>query len=125
VIAAIGLCSLATAAAFTIWAMLHGAGGVFEWSWFYPWALSPYIVLGILCITSATRAAATRRAALVAAVLVSIVSAHAYVNAMFFDVSSTSALIFIFMPLYSLIGGLVVYGVVAVVGRWLRAANDT
>ena len=57
--------------------------------------------------------------------VVSIISAHAYVYAMFNDVSSTSALIFIFMPLYSLIGGLVVFGVVAVVGRWPGAANDS
>ena len=122
---AIGLSSLLASAAFAIWIMLQGTGGKFEWSWFYPWVLSPYFAFGFLCIASASRTAAYRRSALVTAVIVSIVSIYTYVNATLDCESSTAALIFVFMPLYLLIGGLAVFGISTLIGRLLRARSDT
>jgi len=122
---AIGLCTLTASAVFSIWIMLQGAGGTFRWSWFYPWVLSPYVAFGILCVKLAHRSSTSRRAALVAAVIVSVISVYAYVNAMLVDVSSTSALIFVFMPLYLFIGGFAVFGVSMLISRFLGSRSDT
>jgi hypothetical protein len=122
---AVGIGCLVVAAVVTVWTMLHGAGGTFEWSWFYPWALSPYLILGAVIVTAGTKTKPTRIASVIAAVAVSVGASFLYADAMFVHVSSTSALIFVFGPLYFLIGGLAIYALAAFVGRKLAATNDT
>jgi hypothetical protein len=112
------------AAAIAVWTMLHGAGGRFEWSWFYPWVLAPYLILGGLVATVGTRSKFTRVASIVATVAV-LAASYLYVDAMFIHVSSTSALIYVFLPLYLLVGGLTLFALTALIGRRLSRPNDT
>ena len=121
----LGIGCLVVAAVVTVWAMLHGAGGTFEWSWFYPWALSPYVILGAVIATAGTKTRSTRIASVIAAVAVSLGASFLYADSMFVHVSSTSALIFVFAPLYFLVGGLAIYALAAFFGRGLAATNDT
>jgi hypothetical protein len=115
----IQLCALVIAAAVTLVAMLHGAGWKLEWSWFYPWALSPYLLLLALVLAAGGRSRAIRVAGLVATVAVLLAACLVYIDAMFIHVSSTSALIFIFGPLYFLVGGPLVFALAAWLGRRL------
>ena len=87
-------------------AMYRGAGG-FHLNGFYPWVLGPYVILGL--VFCAPRNASTNRvqAGRLSAALILLLSAWMYIDAMWFSRSSTSALIFIFAPLYLLAAGLV------------------
>ena len=75
-------------------------------SGFTVWALVPYAVFAI-----ATRIARTR-ASIIAASVASFIAVFfgvfIYVDALFIHISSTSALVFVFIPLYQLLAGLVV-----------------
>jgi hypothetical protein len=113
----IGIATLAVAGVVTLWCMLYGALWKFEWTWFYPWALSPYVVLAIVFAAAGNRSKATQIASVVAGIAVLLFASYLYFDAMLVHVSSTSALIFIFAPLYLLIGGLLVFFVTAMVGR--------
>ena len=91
-------------------AMIRGAGK-FEWNGFYPWVLGPYLaLLGIFCLPR-RQSRARAFAGCLAATTVLVFTCWFYVGAMWFSVSSTSALIFIFAPVYLLVGGLVVWGI--------------
>ena len=110
-IAATGIAaSLVAASAVAIMAMTHGAG-TFEWNSFYPWVLAPYAILLVVFILPRSQSDARALAGCVAAVLVLLFTGWLYISAMWFSASSTSALIFIFAPVYLLVGGLVVWGV--------------
>jgi hypothetical protein len=102
--------SLIAASTVALSAMVHGAGK-FEWNGFHPWVLGPYIVfLGVFGLPLG-QTGARAFAGCVAAVMVLLFSCWFYVGAMWFLVSSTSALIFIFAPIYILVGGLIVWGI--------------
>jgi hypothetical protein len=90
-------------------AMIHGAGK-FEWSWFYPWVIGPYGVLLLIFCLPTGQSDARSIAGRVAAALVLTFSCLPYIDAMWVSVSSTSALIFIFAPVYLFVGGLIVWG---------------
>lgn len=98
-------------------AMIHGAGK-FEWNGFYPWVIGPYVVL--LGLFSLPRGQTDARvfAGCMAGVLVLLFTCWLYIGAMWFSTSSTSALIFIFAPVYLFVGGLVVWSV-----SWLLFAR--
>jgi len=113
----IGIASLAVAAVVTLWSMLYGALWKFEWSWFYPWALSPYLVLVIVFVAAGNRSKSTQIASVVAGVAVLLFASFLYLDAMLVHVSSTSALVFVFGPLYLLVGGTLVFVTTALVGR--------
>ena len=91
--------------------MLHGAG-TFEWSWFYPWVIGPYGVLSLIFCLPADQSDARSTAGRVTAVLVLAFSCLLYIDAMWVSVSSTSALVFIFAPVYLFVGGLIIWGLV-------------
>ena len=102
--------SLIAASAVALAAMVHGAGK-FEWNVFYPWVIGPYVVLlGIFCFPR-NQTDARAFAGCVAAVAVLLFTCWFYIDAMWFSVSSTSALIFIFAPAYLFIGGLAMWGI--------------
>ena len=105
--------------------MLHGAGGTFEWSWFYPWVLSPYLVLGAIAASIGNKTKSTRLASVISAVAVSLGASFLYVDAMFIHVSSTSALIYVFGPVYFLIGGIAIFAITTFIGSKFAATNDT
>lgn len=100
---------LLAAAATTVAAMVHGAQGL-RWSGFYPWVLSPYVLLAICFCWPRSPSVARARAGAIAALCVLVASAWFYIDAMWFSVSSTSALVFVFTPALLVVGGLVVWG---------------
>jgi hypothetical protein len=103
--------SLIAASGVALAAMIHGAGK-FEWNGFYPWVIGPYIVL--LAIFGLPRRQTNMRAfaGSVASVIVLLFTCWFYVGAMWFSASSTSALIYIFAPVYLFVGGLMAWGIV-------------
>jgi len=110
VAATVTVLALTAAAIVAFAAMVHGAGE-FEWNGFYPWVLAPYVLLASVFAVPARRADASLFAGCLAAVTVLLFTCWFYVGAMWFSTSSTSALIFIFAPVYLLVGGLAVWGV--------------
>jgi len=106
---AVMVASLLAAAVVAVSAMVHGAGK-FEWNVFYPWVVGPYIVLFLVFWLPRSQSAARASAGCAAAVMVLLYSCWSYIGAMWFSASSTSALVFIFAPIYLLVGGLIVWG---------------
>ena len=108
---AVIIVGLAAASIVALAAMIHGAGGKFEWNWFYPWVIGPYIVLLGIFGLPRSQAQARAFAGSVTALAVLLFTCWFYIGAMWFSASSTAALIFIFAPVYLLVGGLVVWGI--------------
>lgn len=81
-------------------------------SGFYLWALLPFIVLIILTLLIHRKglSPAARVAILLTSILVVVSSALIYWGSIFNSESSTSALVFIFVPVYSLAAIAIVYG---------------
>ena len=77
----------------------------------YLWVLLPYIVLLVATVKIHQRdaSAASRIAVFIASVAVVILSVLIYYDSMFVSVTSTSGLIFLFLPLYALAAVVVVY----------------
>lgn len=101
--------SLVTASGVALAAMIHGAGRI-EWNGFYPWVIGPYFVLLVVFLLPRTQADARVFAGCVAAGAVLLFTCWFYIGAMWFSTSSTSALVFIFAPIYLFVGSLVVWG---------------
>jgi hypothetical protein len=111
---------LTLAAVFTFVTMLYGACWKFEWSGFYPWALSPYVAFFALRLFFGRFSPFAAGAGCIAAVLMLSFTLLAYGDSMYIHTSSTSALIFIFAPFYLLVGGPVVFGISLGIGRLIR-----
>jgi hypothetical protein len=107
---AIIVVSLIAASTVALSAMIHGAGK-FEWNGFYPWVIGPYMVLLGVFGLPRSQTEARAFAGSVTAVMVLLFTCWFYIGAMWFSASSTSALIFIFAPVYLFVGGLIVWGV--------------
>jgi len=88
----------------------------------YLWALLPYIVLLVLTVMIHRRNAsdASRIAIFIASVAVVILSVMSYYHAMFVSVTSTSALVFVVIPLYALVGIAIFYFVCWMLIRLMR-----
>jgi integral membrane sensor domain MASE1 len=116
--------SLTLAAVFTFVTMLYGAGWKLEWSGFYPWALSPYFGFFVLSRFAGRFSSFAAGAGCIAAAVMLAFTLFAYGDGMYIHTSSTSALIFIFAPLYLLVGGLVVFGIALAVNRLTGLRRD-
>lgn len=114
--------SLVAAVIVAVAAMVHGAGK-FEMNWFYPWVLAPYAVLCGIFSLPRGQPDARALAGSVAAVMVLLFSCWFYIGAMWFSASSTSALIFIFAPVYLLVGGVLVWGIARFTLARMRGAS--
>ena len=79
---------------------------------FYVWAILPFIVLIILTLYIYRKglSSASRVAILLTSILVVVSSLFIYWASIFNSESSTSALVFIFIPIYALAAIAVVYG---------------
>ena len=79
---------------------------------FYFWVAFPFIVLIALTfyIHRKRLSSASRAAVLITSILVVVLSVTAYWASIFNSESSTSALVFIFIPLYALVAIALVYG---------------
>jgi hypothetical protein len=80
----------------------------------YAWVLLPFAVLVALTWYVHRRgfAPAPRVASVITSVVVVITSVFVYWSSIFGSESSTSALVFVFLPLYALVGTVVLYGLV-------------
>jgi hypothetical protein len=108
---AVIILALAAASLVALSAMIHGAGGKFELSWFYAWVIGPYIVLLGVFGLPRSQSQARAFAGAMTALVVLLFTCWFYIGAMWFSTSSTSALIFIFAPAYLFVGGIVVWGI--------------
>ena len=105
-------------AALTLWIMytaasaLDGAADLLISLGFYVWAILPFIILIILTsyIHRKGLSAASRVAILLTSILVVASSVLIYWVSIFRSESSTSALVFVFIPIYALVAIGVVYG---------------
>lgn len=100
---------LLAAACVAVAALVHGAGR-FQWNWFYPWVLMPYLLLLACFALSRAPSIARTRASAVASLLVLVLTAWFYVDAMWLSTSSTSALVFVFTPALLTAVGLICWG---------------
>ena len=107
---AITVVSLIAASIVALSAMIHGAGK-FEWNLFYPWVIGPYLVLLAVFGLPFSQTDARAFAGCVSAVLVLLFTCWFYIGSMWFSASSTSALIFVFGPIWLFVGGLLVWGI--------------
>ena len=88
----------------------------------YLWALLPYIVLLVLTVIIHRRNAsdASRIAIFITSVVVVTLSVVSYYHAMFVSVTSTSALVFVVIPLYALAAIAIFYFVCWMLIRLVR-----
>lgn len=105
----ISVISLLAATIVSIAALIHGAGK-FEWNLFYLWVVGPYILLGLFFAFPRHQTFTRSIAGSIASVVVMLFTCLLYIDAMWFSVSSTSALIFLFAPAYILVGGILTWG---------------
>jgi hypothetical protein len=93
----------------------------------YLWVLLPYFVLLVLTVTIHRRNAsdASRIAIFIASVAVVILSVLSYYHSIFVSVSSTSALVFLVVPLYALAAIAVVYLVSWLLIRFLVRRRES
>jgi hypothetical protein len=104
--ATIGLLFAASVVALS--AMIHGAGKC-EWNSFYLWVIGPYIAMLLIFCLPMQQSRPRSIAGCVAAFAVLFFTGLSYIGAMWISVSSMSALIFLFEPLYLFVGGLAVW----------------
>jgi hypothetical protein len=79
---------------------------------FYVWVILPFITLIILTllIHRKSRSGAARAAILLTSILVVVSSVLIYWGSIFNSESSTAALVFVFIPIYSLVAIAVIFG---------------
>ena len=78
------------------------------------WILSPYIFFFIISVTANHQSGSVNvaSASCYTAILISAFTLFIYIDAFYIHVSSTSALVFLFIPLYLIIGGPVVFFII-------------
>lgn len=101
---AMALVGFASTLAIMLYTTSWASGVDFTLVFLYLWALLPYIVLLVLTLQIHRKAASdeSRIAIFIATVAVVFLSVLSYYHAMFVSVSSTSALVFVVIPLYAL-----------------------
>jgi hypothetical protein len=112
--------SLLLGAAFTVVIMLYASCWKFELSLLYLWALFPYVAFFALSRFVGRFGSLAAGAGCIAAVVMLAFTVFVYGDSMFFNLTSTAALIFLFFPLYLLVGGPVIFGIALGVGRLIR-----
>jgi len=102
--------ALFLAAAITIYAMARAAGGGLDLGTvaFMAWGISPYVLLAIVALLLSKFASPSRlwTVTLVVGILMLVATIFAYIVSMNGQ-SSTEALVFVFVPLYLMVGGIV------------------
>jgi len=94
---------------------------------FYVWAVLPFMILMLLTayIHRKNFSSASRVAILLTSILVVVSSVLLYWASIFNSQSSTSALVFVFIPLYSLVGIAVAYGLAWLVLKFVMPKSRT
>jgi hypothetical protein len=100
-------CIAAVGAFVTLMAMAHGGGSLRSLlSGFTLWALIPYA--GLVAASAIARTRGSLIAALAVCLVAVLFGSFIYLDALFVHISSTGALVFIFIPLYQLLAAVVV-----------------
>src|SRR5687767_323119 len=104
-----------------------GLSDLFVTLGFYVWAVLPFMILLLLTtyIHRKNFSSASRLAILLTSILVVVSSVLLYWASIFKSESSTSALVFIFIPLYSLVGIAVTYGLVRLALQFVMPKSRT
>ena len=84
-------------------------------SGFTLWALAPFATFAAACALARSRSVIV--VALIAAVVATLFAAIIYIDAFFIHIHSTSALVFIFVPLYQLVAAAILLLVAFVTRR--------
>jgi hypothetical protein len=92
---------------------------------FMLWAVSPYVAVAAVLRALGNRTSASRVASVAASTAVLGFASLMYVDAVFIHVSSTSALIFLFGPLYLTAGGVILFMTIILIGNRTFAGRDT
>jgi hypothetical protein len=95
----------------TVAALVRGGGSIASlFSGFTVWALVPYGIL--FASSSLARTSGRALATLIVSSLATAFAVLIYFDAMFVSTSSTSALVFVFIPLYQLIVAAILFAVI-------------
>ncbi len=90
------------------WLLMYRASGwVIRFDLLIAWALLPYATLSLYALVRSRHdpSGARTRASFWACLVALVFALWAYLDASFVHLSSTSALVFLFVPLYVLLGG--------------------
>ena len=101
--------------AITFAAMAHAGGSVRSLAdGFTVWAVIPYVMFAAAAVVARTRGAIV--AVFIVCLFAVLFASYIYFDALFVHISSTGALVFVFIPLYQLMAAVVV-GVFAIERR--------
>jgi len=114
--------SLILAATFASVSCLYFSG--FKLNGFVFWALVPYAVYFVLSRFILTQSSFSTLAGCIVAALMLVFTLVVYIDGFFVHTSSTSALLFLFVPLFLLIGGPVVLGLVLGTSKFVHGRGD-
>lgn len=110
--------SLVLASVLTLASLLYLSG--YELNGFYLWALSPYVGFFIFSRFITTPSSFAALAGCIVAVLMFVLTVFVYIDGLFVHTSSTSSLLFLFVPLYLLIGGPLAFGLMLGIRRLIQ-----
>lgn len=122
-IPAVELLLVFAAAACSLVMLEYAAVWKLRWSWFHAWVVTPYIAYLLLRALLGSETQRMRLAGRAAAIVMVLLTAFFYVDALMIHASSTSALIFIFAPGYIAISAVVTIFVAWIAAR--RLGNTT
>lgn len=87
--------------------------------WFLCWAISPYVIFYFSSSAIHRRGTSLLKSwstCIVSFIMLAFTSL-VYIDAFFFHISSTSALVFLFVPLYLIVGSFVFMGIILGIGK--------
>ncbi len=115
-------CILSLGVVATLAAMVYAGGSIASLlSGFTVWAVAPYVAFLIAVVIAPTRGAAI--AALVFCLAAALFASFIYFDALFVHISSTGALVFVFIPLYQLLTAAII--IVLCIERRVHATRNT
>ena len=103
----VALGMMLVAAVATWFLMFRASSWTIGFDWIIAWALLPYAALSLYTLARSRHdfSGAGGKASFWACLVALVFALWAYVDASFAHLSSTSALVFLFVPLYVLVGG--------------------
>lgn len=116
---AIEIVALAACVISVFYIMLKAAGWELSSAVLHLWAILPYIVFFIISsiVSHRKRSSIVHKAASITSVLMLAVSLTIYIDGMFIHATSTSFLLFMFVPFYLLFGGPLIFAIILHIWR--------
>jgi len=118
----IEMTALSVSAFTTIFIMFYSSDFKVYFDFFYVWAILPYLSFYIISVYAHKRKfePALPLATCITSALMLIFTMIVYIDGIFIHTSSTSALVFLFVPFYLLIGGPLTLAILLGIGKLLR-----